>query len=387
MALRNVFCCLLAVMWSLAAFAESAAGIDRAFLNELLALPTPTADIAANNRAVEFVRDYLTARNVICTVITSPKGRKSLYAACRPGKEHDFLFVSHLDVVPAMKGEQYVPRTEGDLLIARGACDTKGNVAVICRTLVELAGKASVAAFFATDEEGGPPEGGKATPALALEAGYRPRRMILVGDSAGEEPDQLFYAQKGHAKLRVIAHGKGGHSSRPWALDNPVPKLVVGWSKVMAALPPGPTAEEKWRDCLSPTMLKAGATSNQIGDTAEMTCSLRFTEPGGYTKWMRLVTEASGLEVILLPKHREPVVTDPNDANVQALLAALRRQVPAIRLGRMSAATDASYYAHLHVPTVIFAANGTGSHGADESVSLASLDAYAAALSDFLRKP
>jgi len=361
------------------------AGVDRAFLNDLLSMRTPTADIAANNRAVAFVKDYLEARGVNCSVITSSKGRASLYAACLPGKSHDYLFVSHLDVVPAMSETQFVPQTDGDWLIARGACDTKGNVAVICQALVELAGKSSVAAFFATDEEGGPPEGGDATPKLAIDAGYVPRKFIMVGDSAGEEPDMLFHAQKGHAKFRIVARGKGGHSSRPWALDNPVPKLVTGWSKAMAAMPPMPTAEDKWRDCLSPTMLKAGATSNQVGDTAEMTCSLRFTEPGGYGKWEKLLRDTTGLEVTAMPKVREPVVTDPNDPNVQALFTSLKKRVPALRLGRMSAATDASYYAPLGVPAVIFAANGEGPHGSDERVSLSSLDAYADAFTEFLK--
>jgi len=361
------------------------AGVDRTFLTDLLSMSTPTADIEANNRAVDFVRTYLEARNVLCSVVTSSKGRKSLYASCVPGKEQDVLFVSHLDVVPAMRPDQYVPRTEGDWLVARGACDTKGNVAVICQALVALAGKASVAAFLATDEEGGPPEGGDATPVLAIKAGYLPRRFILVGDSAGEEPDQLFHAEKGHAKIRVTAHGKGGHSSRPWALDNPVPKLVAGWSKAMAAMPPPPTAEDKWRDCLSPTMLKAGSTANQISDTAEMTCSLRYTEPGGHEKWLSFLRETTGLDVTLLPKWREPVVTDPQDPNVQALLLSLQKRRPSLRLGRMSAATDASYYAPLKIPTVIFAADGRGPHGADERVSLSSLDCYADALVEFLQ--
>lgn len=368
---------------ALTAFA-ACAGVDRAFLTELLKMQTPTADIAANNRAVAFVKDYLEPKGVHCTVLTSPKGRQCLYAACTPGKAHDYLFVSHLDVVPATGEGQFAPRTEGDWLVARGACDTKGNVAVICHALVALAGKASVAAFLATDEEGGPPEGGEATPQLAIGAGYVPRKFILVGDSAGEEPDQLFHAQKGHARLTVTARGRGGHSSRPWALDNPVPKLVTGWAKAMAAMPPPATAEDRWRDCLSPTMLKAGATGNQIADAAEMTCSLRFTEPGGAEKWAAFLRETTGLEVTCRAKVREPVVTAPDDANVQALFAALRKRVPALRLGRMSAATDASYYAPLRVPTVIFAANGTGPHGADERVSQASLDAYADAMVDFL---
>ena len=52
----------------------------------------------------------------------------------------------------------------------------------------------------------------------------------------------------------------------------------------------------------------------------------------------------------------------------------------------MSCATDATRYAHLGLPTVIFGATGFGAHAKDERVSLASLDAYEAMFTAFLRE-
>ena len=58
-------------------------------------------------------------------------------------------------------------------------------------------------------------------------------------------------------------------------------------------------------------------------------------------------------------------------------LAAMKRDLPGgIREGRMSAATDASYYATLGVPIVIFAAEGGEPHCDREWGSLKSLDDY-----------
>ena len=380
--MRGLGVCLATVLTGLAAYAQ---GVDRAFLNELLAQPTETEDMDANNRCVAFMRDYLVGRGLHCTVLTNEMGRTCLYAATTPGKRHDYLFVSHTDVVPAADPSQYVPRTEGDWLYARGACDTKGNVAMIFRVLENLLGKVSVAALIATDEDGTPKEHGTPTPRMAIDAGYVPTRFIMVGDSAGEEPDQLFYAEKGHVRLKMTARGHGGHSSRPWALDNPVPKLVAGYAKVMAKMPPPPTADDKWHDCLSPTMLKGSDAGNQIADEAYMTFSLRFIERDGRDTWMRFLRETSGLEVSWSGNYRLPVVSDPNDPHIQALLAALKRRIPAMRLGRMSAATDASYFADLHLPTVIYAPTGEGAHGRCERVSLKSLDDYADAMTEFLK--
>lgn len=356
---------------------------DLGLLQDLVRRPTETKSLEENNRCIDFLRDYLATRGVFCTVLVNDKGRKSLFAATQPGKVHDYLFVSHVDVVPAMRPDQYEPKIDGDWLVGRGACDTKGNVAVICQVLVNLAGKASVGAFIATDEDGPTLEKGTPTPRQAIDEGYLPRRFILVGDSAGEDPDQLFYAEKGHARIRLIARGKGGHSSVPWTLDNPVPRLVAGYAKAMAAMPPQATADDKWRDCISPTMLKGSDAGNQIPDTAEMTFSLRFTEKDGRDKWMKFLRETTGLEVDTHGTHRLPVVSDPNNPDIQRLLGLLKARCPNMRLGRMSCATDASYYAPLGIPTVIFAATGKGPHGADERISLPSLSTYAEVLTAF----
>ena len=362
-------------------------GIDVDFLAKMLAVPSETSDIAENGRCTELLAEWLRARGVVCNVLANEKGRKYLYASTVPGRRHDYVFVSHTDVVPAASPDQYKPKIDGDWLYARGACDTKGNVAVICQVLANLAGKGSVGALIATDEDGPTREKGTPTPKAALEAGYVPRKFILVGDSAGEEPGQLFVAEKGHARIRLIAHGKGGHSSRPWALDNPIPKLMEGWLKAQTAIPPPADPNDHWRDVISPTLLKGSNAGNQIPDKAEMTLSLRFTTADGCDKWVKFLRETTGLEVERYATYRAPVVSDPNDPHIHALFKAMQAKWPGenIRIGKMSAATDASYFAHLNLPTVIYAPTGTGPHSQDERVSLKSLHDYADMLTDFLK--
>jgi len=361
-------------------------GIDVRFLVDLLSIPSETKSLAENNRCIEFLRAYLEPRGVFCHVKETPKGRKYLYAATTPGLRHDYVFVSHVDVVPAARPEQYVPVFDGDWVYARGACDTKGNVAVILQVLVNLVGKASVGAMIATDEETKAPEGGPATPKVALEDGFVPQKFLLVGDSAGEEPNQLFVAEKGHICLRLRAHGKGGHSSRPWALDNPLPKLFKGYLAAMEHLPPVKDPDDHWRDVISPTVIQGGAANNQIPETAELVLSLRFTEPGGELKWADFLRQHSGLEVVVPPRFRVPVVSDPDAPVIQDLFKAMQAKWPNdnMRIGRMSAATDATYYAHLNLPTVIYAPTGIGPHSSDEGVSVRSLSEYAEMLTGYL---
>jgi len=348
---------------------------DRELLDGLLRLPSESGNAVELAKAVDFVKGWLVRHGLHCTVETNDAGRLGLYAATTPGKRHDYLFVSHIDVVKAPKS-MYTPRYEGDRVFARGACDTKGNVAAVCSAMAAMVGKgASVGLFLATDEEGG--GAGKGTPQMMIDRGYLPRRLILVGDTAGEEPGQLFTAEKGHAHIDLVAHGKGGHSSRPWALDNPIPKLCAAYLKFAAAWDPDADPNEHWRTVLSPTVLKSSTVNNVVADTATMHFSCRYTTMAEYERAVKTLKETTGLEVLARPGRR-PVENRPGDPEIAALLKAMDAAIPGgVREGKMSAATDASYYAQLGLPIVIFTADAGEAHSDREWGSLSSLDAYA----------
>ena len=141
---------LLAAMAGVVEAAERG-NLDVQFVKDLIAIPSESRSIPECNRATAFLREYLERRGVYCHVERTEEGRDALYAATLPGKEHDYAFVTHIDVVPAADPSQYVPKVVGDEIWGRGACDTKVNAALIAQVLVNLAGKASVGAFFATD--------------------------------------------------------------------------------------------------------------------------------------------------------------------------------------------------------------------------------------------
>ena len=157
-------------------------------------------------------------------------------------------------------------------------------------------------------------------------------------------------------------------------------------SSYLSAIPPPADPDDHWRDVISPTLLKGSDAGDQTPDTAEMTLSLRFTTPDGYDKWAKFLRETTGLEVECYATYRAPVVSDPNDPRIQALFKAMQAKWPGknVRIGRMSAATDASFYAHLKIPTIIYAPTGIGPHSADERVSVQSLHDYADTLTAYL---
>ena len=371
-----------AALCAIVASGAFAGGVDEALFDSLLRVKSESRDKAELRRAVDVLKGWLEERGVHCTVERNEKGMVALYAATTPGKVHDYLFVSHVDVVPA-PDSMYIPRRDGDWVHARGACDTKGNVVVIAQVLANLAGKASVGAMIATDEEGG--KIGTPTPKMMVERGYVPRKMVLVGDSAGEEPGQLFVGEKGHAVIRLVAHGKGGHSSRPWALDNPIAKLCEGYARFASVWDAEAPGAGTWRTVASPTILKGGETSNVVPDEASMTISCRFTTMGEYRLICDCLRRTTGCEV-QAPKTpgRLPVTNRDDDPEIAALFAAMKARIPGFRLGRMSAATDATYYVHLGLPIVIFAADGCEPHSPNERGSLSSMHLYADVLTEYL---
>ena len=153
--MKNSFGRLVVAVFSVVIALMASGAVDREFLKALVSIPSETRNAAECAHAVDAYAGWLEARGVFCTTMTNGVGRKFLYAATTPGLEHDFVFVSHLDVVPALDPAQFTPRVEGDILHGRGACDTKGNTVVIAQVLAELAGKASVGVVMSTDEEGG----------------------------------------------------------------------------------------------------------------------------------------------------------------------------------------------------------------------------------------
>ena len=339
--------------------------IDRDFLSRLLEIPSVTADLEQVNRAVDFVRGDLEGAGIACIEERDAQGRKILYASTRPGKVQDYLLVVHLDVVPAESG-QFKAHIEGDRIFARGAHDCKGNAVLAVQLLKDLNGTASVGAVFASDEElGGPTTG------LMVSRGYLARKLVIVVDSGTYG---VYYAQKGNCYIRVRAAGRGGHSSLPMVLDNPIDKLVDGWARFKAAWPKA--SADGWCDIISATRLEAGEADNRIPDTADMMVNLRSVNADASERAIRMLREVGGFEIVNVRSTGLPMTSDRNEPEVKRLLAARQAMWPERKpeFQRMMAITDARHFATSGVPTVIIGSMGGNAHGKDEWADLKSID-------------
>ena len=372
------------MVFAVAVCAAAVAGAtDIEFLRELVAIPSATADIPQVNRAMYAMKDYLEKRGVWCVIEKHPGGNEVLFAATRPGKEQDFILSTHIDVVPASVPGQYEMKADGDhRIIGRGVADCKGNSVAVAQVLVNLVGKASVGCIFGADEE----TGGKLSTWMAVERGYRPKKMVIVTDAGY---GRLFYAQKGQCMIRVNARGRGGHSSAPWKCDDTLTRLMQAYVKIREVWDARhPLAADKWSDVLTPTIMHStGNADNRIPGEVSLTINLRSVNPGAKDEAFALVKELTGYDVEIT-RYSPPCNSDPDAPLMRglrkAMSAGLGRDVP---LDRMLAATDARCFVTCGVPVAIIGTKGGNAHGDEEWEDPATLDEMEKYLVAFLADP
>lgn len=346
-------------------------------LDELIRLRPTSENIPAVNQAAETIRKFLEGRGVNC-VMEELDGRKILYASNVPGKTPDLLLNAHIDVVPAAYESQYEPDYRDGWLYARGASDCLGNAVCIIKSLCEADPEVSIGAIFTSNEE----IGGTTTGHL-VKLGYQAKRLIAVMDHWNKY--NICCAQKGILVVKLTAHGKGGHSSTPWAFDNPIDKLMDGYLKFRQTWK-NPTKEDSWNTSMAATVISGGLVGNQIPDTAEMVLNFRYLEPGENEKIMQRLQEVTGLEVTL--KETCPPVTVSTDAPELKIMADTVEEIAGVRPGfdRMNGATDARWFTSLNRPIAIMGIEGSGAHAKVERCKVDSIDEFSKIIKAVSRK-
>lgn len=145
------------------------------------------------------------------------------------------LLMAHMDVVPVVPGTErswshgpFSGDVAGGYVWGRGAIDDKGSLIVILEAAERLARtgfvpERTIMFAFGQDEEVG---GRAGNAAIAKMVGAWGVRFDFVLDEGGAIQDEPFagvqrpvafvaVAEKGYLSLELVAHGQGGHSSRP----------------------------------------------------------------------------------------------------------------------------------------------------------------------------
>ena len=364
-------------------------------LRDLIALPSvnnaflPPGDPHAGE---ELVADYLKnrARKAGLEIETQAtnSGRDNLIVRLKPLGQatHRIILAPHMDTVGGDLDKIFRPTKKGERLHGRGACDTKGSVAVMFHAMEHLAKRHRPAnteiVFIGFVDEECNQTGSRAFSKLKLKA-----NLALVG-----EPTRcrVVTAHKGDLWLRLSTRGKAAHGARPELGRNAVHTMA----KCIDAI------ETEYAQNLGkrrhpvlghPTIntgiVRGGSQPNIVPDVCEADLDRRTLPGESFTTISREIGEVlkkRGLKARLtnVKGYTCPAMeTDPKLPMVQQLMRTVRQTKP---LG-VDYYCDAANIATTGVPAIVWGPGDIAqAHTADEWISIRQLERGMDVLTRFL---
>ncbi len=191
-------------------------------LAKLVAMPTITGDVMANDMALDYIQNYLATRGMYCTRGWF-KEHGTLLASTLPGNllTPTVLLTAHIDVVTGGE-ELFALRQQGDKLFGRGVYDMKFSIAGYLQVVDELQeslGDYDFGVMITSDEEAGS-DGARGLVA----AGLRPE-VCIMPDSTAPGWD-IETVAKGIWRFDLVARGRTAHGGRPWEGESASLKLI-----------------------------------------------------------------------------------------------------------------------------------------------------------------
>lgn len=273
------------------------------------------------------------------------------------GETPEVWLCTHVDTVPPHFG----PRRDGDLIRARGACDTKGGLFAMWCAWRELpaALQARVGFVLVVGEE--VDHVGAMVAGRSMDAGAR--AIVLC------EPTRNLMArgQKGILKVRLTTTGRAGHSAFAEAGYSAVDPLVDALHALLHA--DWPTDEE-----LGPTTLNIGLVSGGVAANV-------FAPSAGAELLFRATCDPEELEARVRSLVPDAVEVTRIAANPPVRLTTWAQ----FETDVVPFNTDAPYLAHLAPVVLVGPGDIRTAHCPDEHIAMGDLEAGVALYGELLR--
>ncbi len=370
--------------------------------SELVAIPSVT------NCAIERLEEVRTCGRMIagilakagCEVKFYDQGKyPSLVAGFAGHLVAPVTLSGHFDVVPPHPDDsQFEARVEGDYLWGRGAADMKtvvsSMVVWLCRRQQAGPPYPPVNLMLVGNEENGEGEP-FGTPHvlrdLKRELDWEPE-MMLVGERTGERGDELYgsvcVANRGVVRLRVLAHGKKGHTGTGAVPGDLLDRLIEIRSVLTTLFPRHLTLSsfDGWETTARFPFLNVGEPGVYNITAGEGVLGVEIRPiPGddveGLVDELRKLTGELGQEIVV--ETLEAGVRCPQDnPHLGRLLDAVASVSgePA-RVGRKKPGSSARFAPGGNA--VVWGQTGIGPHAADERHFIPSIEPYLNVLDRF----
>jgi carboxypeptidase PM20D1 len=333
-----------------------------------------------------------------------------------PGKNaalKPILLMAHMDVVPVVPGTEqswshapFSGDVGGGYVWGRGAIDDKGSLVMLLEAAERLANagvtpERTIMFAFGQDEEVG---GVAGNAVIAKTLAARGIHFFFVLDEGGAIVDEPFAGvekpiafvaveEKGYLSLELVAHGEGGHSSRP-TRDMAIVRLADAVLKVvnhpfasglddvlrekLGVIAPyvpfpqrlllanlwltgpivdrfialNPEGEARLHTTIAPTIIQGGVKDNVLPPEARATINFRLHPRdtiAGVIEHVRKAIDDPKVDVIAMNETQEEAspVSDIHGAAYRYLVAQIQGAFNGIPVApdMTTGATDSRYYA------------------------------------------
>ena len=364
-------------------------------LRDLIALPSvnnaflpPDDPHAGEERVADYLKNRARKAGLEIETQATNSGRDNLIVRLKPLGQatHRIILAPHMDTVGGDLDKIFRPTKKGERLHGRGACDTKGSVAVMFHAMEHLAKRHRPAnteiVFIGFVDEECNQTGSRAFSKLKLKA-----NLALVG-----EPTRcrVVTAHKGDLWLRLSTRGKAAHGARPELGRNAVHTMAKCIDAIETEY--AQNLGKRRHPALGPPtintgIVRGGSQPNIVPDVCEADLDRR-TLPGESFATIRReigeVLKKRGLKARLtnVKGYTCPAMeTDPTLPMVQQLMRTVRQTKP---LG-VDYYCDAANIATTGVPAVVWGPGDIAqAHTADEWISIRQLERGMDVLTRFL---
>ena len=364
-------------------------------LRDLIALPSvnnaflpPGDPHAGEERVADYLKNRARKAGLEIETQATNSGRDNLIVRLKPLGQatHRIILAPHMDTVGGDLDKIFRPTKKGERLHGRGACDTKGSVAVMFHAMEHLAKRHRPAnteiVFIGFVDEECNQTGSRAFSKLKLKA-----NLALVG-----EPTRcrVVTAHKGDLWLRLSTRGKAAHGARPELGRNAVHTMA----KCIDAIETEYAQNLGKRrhpvlgsSTINTGIVQGGSQPNIVPDVCEADLDRRTLPGESFTTISREIGEVlkkRGLKARLtnVKGYTCPAMeTDLTLPMVQQLMRTVRQTKP---LG-VDYYCDAANIATTEVPAIVWGPGDIAqAHTADEWISIRQLERGMDVLTRFL---
>jgi len=371
-----------------------------AYLQDLIAFKTISG--SANTPLVAYLEDWAHRNSFNYRRIEHPRDpqRANLLCWIGPSCAGGLMLSGHTDVVPVLgqnwESDPFVMREKDGKLYGRGTADMKGFIAALCHALSSfnfLTLKKPLSLLFTYDEEIGCKGSALCAPLLKNILPSMPDAALI-----GEPTDfSILRMHSGHLTLKIIATGKGAHSSDPdlgISAIKAMHQVLSGLFSLEEALKNEQSLAEFFQRpyvTLNVGTIKGGSAVNIIPDEAFILVGLRPLPNYAIQEIIdrinliaTTVSQCSGAMIIVTQEDHAPAMITKADTRLEQIL------LPHARVSNDVAAafaTDAGNLSQAGIECLIFGPGNINiAHQANEYINKNALDQASQKISQILEK-